>query len=662
MKKLLVFLLSFSIVLSVFSATNVNAAARIKVTSSMIKGASIRLVGPNGIRWYTEVDTAKIAQLKAEGHTVTMGTLIAPVDTLESELTQKTGYKVDIPFDSDEYYTEGTFTGIVGSIVNIHEEHTDFNPISGNILRKFVGRGYVCVDGFYSYATQNDNFRSINDVASFYKESLSGDEFAALSETKKANINRWLTAFDGEDLLSMYKNKEVVPESLGFPADEFIVNSKNTYARNIWDLAVVDNKVVMGYGDYSENSGADYGGTPLFFYNNFSTTKHMFKVQNGSGAGTDDKLSTEAAQRFFMIDGTLFTLSTDPLLMNDGSYYAYDAVKGKWIDYYKLPLSVHCYDMVKYDGDYYFSGMVQDGNHKIDYCVQRISGDKICTDAKAQNLELYDFEGNRLDGPIYKGYNSSTGEYYDVQTTYYWRAYDIFTFKGELYISHSNNSNDTNNSYSGLFKYDKERDAFYQVTSGDDLKGFLAVARNNTITVKNTNGNYTTPYKGYYDFETNTPVSGAMKVGMQEIHDEIECPFKEQVGDNFIVIKNGIFKSSDVEKRSNAFEKVSLGEGFDEYVPRDAFEHNGKYYVLASKQNDKNDFSTIVFETDENFENFERVVSFNTKAYARSFIFNNGCLYVGLGGDGKIDNNNTTNEYSDYTGELLRINFFDFVK
>ena len=149
---------------------------------------------------------------------------------------------------------------------------------------------------------------------------------------------------------------------------------------------------------------------------------------------------------------------------------------------------------------------------------------------------------------------------------------------------------------------------------------------------------------------------------MQEIHDEIECPFKEQVGDNFIVIKNGIFKSSDVEKRSNAFEKVSLGEGFDEYVPRDAFEHNGKYYVLASKQNDKNDFSTIVFETDENFENFERVVSFNTKAYARSFIFNNGCLYVGLGGDGKIDNNNTTNEYSDYTGELLRINFFDFVK
>ena len=633
MKKLLVFLLSFSIIISVFSANTVNAATRIKVTSSMIKGASIRLVGPNGIRWYTEVDTAKIAQLKAEGHTVTMGTLIAPVDTLESELTQKTGYKVDIPFDSDEYYTEGTFTGMVGSIVNIHEEHTDFNPISGNILRKFVGRGYVCVDGFYSYATLNDNFRSVNDVASSYKESLSNDEFAALSETKKANINRWLSAFDGEDLLSMYKNQEVVPESLGFPADEFIVNSKNTYARNIWDLAVVDNKVVMGYGDYGENSGADYGGTPLFFYNNFSTTKHRFKVQNGSGAGTDDKLSTEAAQRFFMIDGTLFTLSTDPLLMNDGSYYAYNAVKGKWIDYYKLPWSIHCYDMVKYDGDYYFSGMVQDGNQKIDYCVQRISGDQICTDAKAQNLEIYGFDGKRFD-KSFQALNQN-GETITIESTEYWRAYDIFTFKGELYVSHSNNSGDTNNSYSGLFKYDKERDAFYQVTSGDDLKGFLAVARNNTITVRASNGNYVTTYKGYYDFETNTPVSGAMKIGMQEIHDEIECPFEEQVGDNFIVIKNGIFKSSDVEKRSNAFEKVSLGDGLDEYVPRDAFEHKGKYYVLASKQNDKNDFSTIVFETDKNFEVFEKVVSFNTKAYARSFIFNNGCLYVGLGGDGK---------------------------
>ena len=599
MKRVLLILLSIAIIINVCSVSSVNSYAetRIKLDSTMIKGASIRLVEPNGIRWYTQVDTAKIAQLKQEGHTVTMGTLIAPVDTLEAELTQKTEIKVDVPYTADEYFTEDNFTGIVGSIIKILEKNTGFNKISGNIYRNFVGRGYVCVDGFYSYATQNDNMRSINQVAADYKSSLSTSAFNALSETQKSNINRWISAFNAENLLGMVENKTAEPESLGFPAADYIVDKNNTYAQNIWDMAVVNNKVVMGYGDYGENSGAAYGGTPLFFFTNESNKKRLFKIKSRSDV-TDNVLSTEAAQRFFMIDGTLFTISTDPLLMNNGSYYAYDSDKNKWTDYYKLPWSIHCYDMIKFDGDYYFAGMVQDGKQVIDYCVQKISGNNICTDTNAQNIELYDFEGKRLDGPSYSSTDGTTR-----RTTYYWRAYDIFAFKGELYVAHSFNSGDTSSKYSGLFKYNKTKNAFYQVTDGTDLKGFMAVARNNTIDMR-LNG--VSHQQAHYDFETNTVVAGPMKVGIQEIYDEVECPFEEEIGGKLIVVKNGIFKSSNVEARSGAFEKVSLGSGYENYVVRDAFEHNGKYYFLASVQNGTNDFTTAVFETNENVSTFKK--------------------------------------------------------
>ncbi len=66
MKRVLLILLSIAIIINVCSVSSVNSYAetRIKLDSTMIKGASIRLVEPNGIRWYTQVDTAKIAQLK----------------------------------------------------------------------------------------------------------------------------------------------------------------------------------------------------------------------------------------------------------------------------------------------------------------------------------------------------------------------------------------------------------------------------------------------------------------------------------------------------------------------------------------------------------------------------------------------------------------------
>ncbi len=140
-------------------------------------GASIRLNSRSGLRFYTGVDKDKILQLKNAGYTVELGTLIAPYDYLgENELSFDLAADryADVKYTSNEYYEEGTFSGIVGSIVNIRESTTQ-NQKSGNILRYFVARGYAKITDSKNnttivYADYNkDSARSLGFVAYMFK-------------------------------------------------------------------------------------------------------------------------------------------------------------------------------------------------------------------------------------------------------------------------------------------------------------------------------------------------------------------------------------------------------------------------------------------------------------------------------------------------------------
>ncbi|MBQ4155367.1 MAG: family 16 glycosylhydrolase [Clostridia bacterium] len=101
---------------------------------STLEEASIRLNDKTGIRFYTSVDSEIINTYKNDGYTVEMGTLIAPDDLVEDELTFDTEKFIDVKYESDKLYQDSDFSGIVGSIVNIKEH---------NIGRNFVGRGYL---------------------------------------------------------------------------------------------------------------------------------------------------------------------------------------------------------------------------------------------------------------------------------------------------------------------------------------------------------------------------------------------------------------------------------------------------------------------------------------------------------------------------------------
>ena len=144
--------------------------------------AQLRIGNLNGIRFITEVNADLVAQAKAEGYTVTMGTLIAPLAS--GELTLDTNPVLDIP-------TAGWFanqTGeIAASIVNIK---------AANITKDFVARGYVKLTKDDTttvyYATQPNEGRSLKTVAAACVEDISF--FNMLNDAQKEQVTTWANA------------------------------------------------------------------------------------------------------------------------------------------------------------------------------------------------------------------------------------------------------------------------------------------------------------------------------------------------------------------------------------------------------------------------------------------------------------------------------------
>ena len=155
------------------------------VTVATDEKASIRLNALTGIRFYTTIDSEQLAEYEAEGYTVEMGTLISTKELVgDSELNLDfTGTKVDVVFTSDEFYTEGNFTGVVGSVVNIKDS---------NISKDFIGRGYVKLtkDGeteiFYS---ETVSVRSAKTIAT----ALKADDsiYSTLTAAHKELVDKW---------------------------------------------------------------------------------------------------------------------------------------------------------------------------------------------------------------------------------------------------------------------------------------------------------------------------------------------------------------------------------------------------------------------------------------------------------------------------------------
>ena len=158
---------------------------------TMEAGASIRLGAVNGMRFYTPISAAKIAELTGMGATVELGTLIAPKDLVESGLTfdLPEANFADVKFEATTYFEDKY---VVGSIVGIKPTNT---------TREFVGRGYIKVTlggvsatiyADYAGSDIANNARSIAAIAKAYQGS---EEYATKDADLKAIVDAWAAEY-----------------------------------------------------------------------------------------------------------------------------------------------------------------------------------------------------------------------------------------------------------------------------------------------------------------------------------------------------------------------------------------------------------------------------------------------------------------------------------
>ena len=172
--------------------------------AQMVSGASMRLNEKTGIRFYTSIDSDQITALRNLGASVELGTIIAHEKYLkgnpltfntDSTIDEKLAY-VTVPFTSQNtYYTEGTFTGVVGSIVNVKDK---------NAAARFIGRGYITITKgtftktiYADYANDDilNNTRSIGLIAQSIRQDT--DLYASYSSAYKNVIDHYADLYLG---------------------------------------------------------------------------------------------------------------------------------------------------------------------------------------------------------------------------------------------------------------------------------------------------------------------------------------------------------------------------------------------------------------------------------------------------------------------------------
>ena len=123
------------------------------------------------------------------------------------------------------------------------------------------------------------------------------------------------------------------PVDLGIPTGEWY--SYNLLARCVWDMTIYDNKLYVGCGDYTNNTG----GVPVMYCS----------LDDWGNWQREGIVLDEQIGRFLMLDDKLTIPGWDPKdVPETGTYYQLE--DGKWQTHDGLPDGWHNFDLVRYDG------------------------------------------------------------------------------------------------------------------------------------------------------------------------------------------------------------------------------------------------------------------------------------------------------------------------
>lgn len=385
---------------------------------------------------------------------------------------------------------------------------------------------------------------------------------------------------------------------------------KYIISRNPYDMIASNGLVMVSGGNYENNTG------PVII-NGYSKGSSTF-IDMGRAA-------TEQVNKFYDFGDFITALSIDARTWQLGDVYVKSKTENKWSSNFGvLKNNIHCYDMVKFDGKYFFCGSnviyreyggldTELGMAAVFVYEGELSKDMNQADFK--EVALIKNGKNINDDPGFCD-TKIDGKPYKVQGVP--RIYEFFEFDGKLYAFYFDRSSkkyEEGHDYNGLYAYDKDSGSFVFDESVN------------------------------FDF-----LYELMAVSVQDA-EKIQHDF--QWDDRYYFVMDGLYYTEDF-KSYNEREIPN----YEDYKVRDVIFRGDFAYVLASKELENGDFVNVVLET-EDFENFRTLFHFESVLYARSFELCNGEFYFGLGFTVTDYNNNyKITDRNKECGRILRYSYY----
>ncbi len=394
--------------------------------------------------------------------------------------------------------------------------------------------------------------------------------FFCTSCAKKENFNKELG-----DVTAQLENLGV---------NNFKVWDDSTYeliiSRNPYDMILDGDMVYVSGGNYDSNTGP----VPINAYKNNSNKPNSVVA-----------LPTEQVNEFYQYDGFTFALGIDPKEWGNGELYFSPIGSGKWTTIRgAFKKNIHCYDMVKFKGNYYFCGSNigyatlngKDGQEISKAAIFKMVGDFDETKKSPDFLETFarDKNGNIINfNSCISTYKTSDGT--EIQTTSVPRFYQFFVFNDKL-LAYCFGSYKEH--YDGLYVLNEQNGIF----------------------------EYSTEYKAGF----------LNKLYSETVQDRSKIEHDFLWGDRYYFIASNGFYCTENFK---TYKTVKLND-FEDYTVHDVLLKADYALCLAAKKNREGKHTNVVLKTN-NFENYTALFNFDTTLLAKSFEFSNGYFYFGLG-------------------------------
>ena len=212
--------------------------------------------------------------------------------------------------------------------------------------------------------------------------------------------------------------------SLGAPAAEYYPNNK--LARCVWDMAIVGDRLYIGCGDYSKNSGE----SPIL----------SCALKDLGNWVEEAVIPDEQVGRFVNINGVLTIPGFDPVgSPKYGSYY--ELLNGAWVQQEALPYGLHNFDIAWFQGRMYAAIGAERGEYPIAYTEDGVT---------YQTIAMY-----------------KNGEPLDTGNSNVVRSSNLYVLNDALYADFWYEDETQSRSVFEMYRYNVEEDRFEYVA---DLK------------------------------------------------------------------------------------------------------------------------------------------------------------------------------------------------